>query len=604
MKPETRSVAVAPGHHVIEEFDLTPDEQWVADRLKVAETRRESGDIVGAVRIANDVLAVDPTNHSAHASVYQSYLSGGNAALNGDDWRDAFTYFQDATKFNPSKPDAWAGLGSADLVLGRTVDFSTAWDRALALGGTLNIEFWHERGFHFEEGVLHLSAKEISFVTLTKETVFSSAFKDVSFHKTGSGSFISPSSILGLKISRKTYRMFPVPLGFACDSPIKGNCQPGSAASRQMTVIARYVDQAIGKAASGSFSLPPPPPAPSGGGSALLPPSPAGAAAQPSTVSQDSLSGTPPNTVIMDEFNGSTAGQPYGISYVSTPYGEGALFSRAADSRIEYRSRIPAQGTLEWWINVSSGYHYQNYQLYANQPRAMIFSTDANGGDVTWPGTTKLFVNDNGEVSLFIATNMGNQPPAQTLVARATSFRFNQWHAIGVSYGSEGEYIMVDGHLVASAPENTESLGAAGNHQEPLDVPTIGDTVSHFWAPHQYDGGFEGIVDRFRASSEQRDWVLSRTDLAAGAGAVPSRDRYAASLYRRMDFGFNGCDVQFGKLKTGVSEGDMIRLAAAAGAKGFTYQPSLRYGKLIIGDYPESCRSPANLSWPLYLKVN
>jgi len=74
--------------------------------------------------------------------------------------------------------------------------------------------------------------------------------------------------------------------------------------------------------------------------------------------------------------------------------------------------------------------------------------------------------------------------------------------------------------------------------------------------------------------------------------------------YRRMDFGFNGCDVQFGELKIGVSEADMVRLAVAASAKGFTYHPSLRYGKLIIGDYPEACRSPVNQSWPLYLKVD
>jgi PEGA domain len=289
MKSNTQSVDVTSGQHAVVEIHLVPDAQWVAARLKDAEGRRDAGDIAGAVRAATEVLAADPTNDSARASVYQSYLSGGTAALNGDNWNGALTYFQDATNFDPSKPDAWAGLGSANLALGRTAELGPAWDRALALGGTLSIEFWHERGLHFEEGTLHLSTEEISFVTLTKETVFSSAFKDVSFHKTGSGSVFSPSSLLGLKISRKTYRMFPVPLGFTCDSPIRGNCQPGSAASRQMTVIARYVDQAIGKAASGSFSLPPLPPASAGSGSAIPPPSPGGAAAQPGTFSEGTL---------------------------------------------------------------------------------------------------------------------------------------------------------------------------------------------------------------------------------------------------------------------------------------------------------------------------
>ena len=218
----------------------------------------------------------------------------------------------------------------------------------------------------------------------------------------------------------------------------------------------------------------------------------------------------PPNTVIMDEFNGSCVGETYGITYVTAPGGEGALFVREAASRIEYRNGIPPQGTLEWWINVTSGYWYGDFQLSANQPQAMIFATDVQGGDVTWPGTTKLFVYKNGDVSLWVATSMYNRPPAQSVEAKATAFSFNQWHAIGISYGSEGEYIMVDGTLVASAPEKTQTLGAAGNHQTPLDVPTIGETVSSFWARHRYEGGFEGILRRFRASTAQRDWYLAR----------------------------------------------------------------------------------------------
>ena len=218
----------------------------------------------------------------------------------------------------------------------------------------------------------------------------------------------------------------------------------------------------------------------------------------------------PPRSLILDKFNGSSVGEAYGITWVRTSTWRGAEFSRINASRIEYPKRIPSEGTLEWWIKVSSGYYDQNFQVHANQPEAMIFSTDAHGGDVTWPGAAKLLVYDNGEVSLYIAISKYNQPPAQPVTAMVTPFRFNQWHAIGISYGSEGEYIMVDGRLVASAPANAQTLGAAGNHQEPLDVPTIGDTVSHFWQPQQYDGGFEGIVRRFRASAVQRDWYLAK----------------------------------------------------------------------------------------------
>ncbi|NEO51169.1 MAG: hypothetical protein F6K55_46690 [Moorea sp. SIO4A3] len=73
--------------------------------------------------------------------------------------------------------------------------------------------------------------------------------------------------------------------------------------------------------------------------------------------------------------------------------------------------------------------------------------------------------------------------------------------------------------------------------------------------------------------------------------------------YKKMDFGFNKCNVQWGELLSGVSEADMVKLATEANANGFTYHPSLNYGSIMVGDYPEGCKSPANLSWPLYLKI-
>ena len=140
----------------------------------------------------------------------------------------------------------------------------------------------------------------------------------------------------------------------------------------------------------------------------------------------------------------------------------------------------------------------------------MIFSTDADGGDVTWPGTAHLAVSSNGDVSFYLAENLGGNPPTPSLEATNTGFTFNQWHAIGISYGSEGQAIMVDGNVVARQPNVTQKLGAAGDHHGPLDVPTIGETVSHFWPRHAYDGGFEGWVELFRASSVQQDWHFAR----------------------------------------------------------------------------------------------
>ncbi|WP_424101254.1 hypothetical protein [Moorena producens] len=73
--------------------------------------------------------------------------------------------------------------------------------------------------------------------------------------------------------------------------------------------------------------------------------------------------------------------------------------------------------------------------------------------------------------------------------------------------------------------------------------------------------------------------------------------------YTKVDFGFNNCNVQWGEVLSGVSEADMLKLATEANANGFTYHPSLNYGSIMVGDYPEGCKSPTNESWPLYLKI-
>ena len=72
--------------------------------------------------------------------------------------------------------------------------------------------------------------------------------------------------------------------------------------------------------------------------------------------------------------------------------------------------------------------------------------------------------------------------------------------------------------------------------------------------------------------------------------------------YIKMNYGFNGCKVQWGSLQQNVTESDMIKLADQSNSGGFTYQSSLKYGKVMVGLYPVGCQSSPNLSWPLYLK--
>jgi hypothetical protein len=210
----------------------------------------------------------------------------------------------------------------------------------------------------------------------------------------------------------------------------------------------------------------------------------------------------------VDELDGSTIGEAHGITFSKGLLGEAAVFTRERSSRIVY-PQIPPEGALEMWLRVDEGYRYDNYALRVSQPCALVFTTDCDGGDVFYPGSTWLKVCSNGDILLTMATAKYGKAPAQEAAARGTGFRFGEWHALGVSFGDEGQYIMLDGVLLASEPMHSQRLGAGGNHSKPLDRPTIGEAPCGFWGQRQYSGGFIGAVDRFRASSRQRDWVLA-----------------------------------------------------------------------------------------------
>jgi len=216
-----------------------------------------------------------------------------------------------------------------------------------------------------------------------------------------------------------------------------------------------------------------------------------------------------PASVIMEEFNGNTIGNSYGIIYTNTINGQGAVFSRVKESRIEYPFSIgfPHEGTVEYLIKVYNGYRYSDYVLNDNSDCARIFDTGSQ--DVWYPGAIWIDVCDNGTINLGTATAWA-QPECHNLKATGTDFTFNEWHTIGFSFGSQGQYIMLDGNIVAANASYTESLQTCGNFTSAVNVPTVGELVSCFWVNNRHDAGFEGVIDRFRISEKQKDWYLSK----------------------------------------------------------------------------------------------
>lgn len=145
---------------------------------------------------------------------------------------------------------------------------------------------------------------------------------------------------------------------------------------------------------------------------------------------------------------------------------------------------MPAEGTLEMWIKVKGG-------------QALIFSTESRGtGAAVWS------VSRTGDVSFQITRHRWNWFAPDPTEARHTRFRYSEWHALGASYGAWGQYLMVDGEVAASDPEQTQRMGGVGRI-----------------------GGFEGIVGAVRISPKQQDWRLARA-LVYSDGLAPDTGAY------------------------------------------------------------------------------
>lgn len=93
-------------------------------------------------------------------------------------------------------------------------------------------------------------------------------------------------------------------------------------------------------------------------------------------------------------------------------------------------------------------------------------------------------------------------------------------------------------------------------------------------------------------------------DRSCQSAANQSWPLYLSKIpYTKMPYGMNNCKTTFGPLRTGVSEDDMVHEASANGADGFAYHSTLKYGRVLKKPYDRSCQSPANESWPLYLRT-
>lgn len=195
-----------------------------------------------------------------------------------------------------------------------------------------------------------------------------------------------------------------------------------------------------------------------------------------------------------------------------------AKFTHYNHSRLELNlnnvlSGLPNQlnesGTFEIMMYVKKAYSYSNYNFYDNQNTVSILTSDLNGADTHWKGSMAFTANNNGTLQFRINSTKYSSSPPYILTVQNTNFRFNQWHRLGISYGSQGMKIMLDG-LVVAHNNITQVISNGGGQTLQNDRPTIGEAVSYFpWGNRQYTNGFEGYVYKIRTSSNQSDFKLN-----------------------------------------------------------------------------------------------
>jgi hypothetical protein len=180
---------------------------------------------------------------------YEACVKLGKAWLGGLNWSAALAAFQTASALDPSKPDAWAGQGFADLPLGRAADLPGLWDKALKLGGEIGFGVWHELSFHSERGIFTLSPTEVSFVNQKGQKLFGVAPAQVG--ALGADRILN-HAFFRLRVANKNYNFDLIPLGVPCQVQVLIECP--EIAIQQQSIVATYVAGTIPKLAAGAFS--------------------------------------------------------------------------------------------------------------------------------------------------------------------------------------------------------------------------------------------------------------------------------------------------------------------------------------------------------------
>jgi hypothetical protein len=197
------------------------------------------------------------------------------------------------------------------------------------------------------------------------------------------------------------------------------------------------------------------------------------------------------NTVLLDHFNGSMLGTPYGpVSYepslpmlgdaIRVGPGVFALYSFPAWYSGCCGSTPGVEGTLEAWLRPDARGSFINFNWYpGTSPPGGGHVLYATGPTDSWGGGAAVYQTWNGERCCLDNALLG-----------ATVFPLATWTHFAVSWGPGGSKMYVNGVVDASSPDNV--------------YPAIGGTVYVTLNDWGVPGSFSGLIDELHISKVQR----------------------------------------------------------------------------------------------------
>ncbi len=184
-------------------------------------------------------------------SNYDSCIKIAESLRESSQWDRALARYQEASQLDPSRGDAWAGMGSAYFQMGKYDDSTVMFDKALQLGSTLKINVCHAKALCGDTGTFLLSMKGVSFVNKKGENEFAAAPSAVTsegaVNLNGNGA--QPAYFMKIRFAEKNYRFYYLPkvlqcrYGFICPEP----------GPTQQKTFADYVHQTLVRMAAGDF---------------------------------------------------------------------------------------------------------------------------------------------------------------------------------------------------------------------------------------------------------------------------------------------------------------------------------------------------------------